>query len=181
MPVKPDGDSLNGYLEDAIEFAQQQSNLPISKDSVLGKVESDWSGSVEEAIDEFITVYFDELFNDSRDREIAYQRQEIGKSIRYPDWADLDLKISEIAETRKKALINRLELKDFVKLKSWLDTNNIRNEILVFQEVEHDLESMVEKMVFEIKSQYDQQYSILAEFKQESELPQNLITKSIYT
>lgn len=169
-------DSLNTYLEDAIAYAKQQTNLPISRDSVLGKVESDWSGKVEEAIDEFITVYFDELYNDSRDREIAMQRQDISKSVRYPDWVDLDVKISEIAKARKVALRERLELEDFQKLKSWMDANNIKKDIIVFQEVEHDLDSLLEKMAFEIKSQYDQQYAILAEFRAEK-LPQNLITR----
>ena len=174
-------DSLNAYLEEAISFAQQQTNLPISRDSVLGKVESDWSGRVEEAIDEFITIYFDELYNSAREREIAIQRQEISKSVTYPDWADLDLKISEIAEGRAEALSNRLELEDFSKLKSWLETNNLQKDIVVFQEVEHDLDSMIEKMVFEIKSQYDQQYGILAEFKKNKDLPPKFNYPILYT
>ena len=169
-------DSLNTHLEEAIAFAEQQTNLPIGRDSVLGKVEADWSAKVEEAIDEFITVYFDELFNESRDREIAMQRQEIAKSIRYPDYVDLDEKVSEIAKGRKVALSERLELEDFQKLKSWMEANNIEKDIIVFQEVEHDLDSLIDKMIFEIKSQYDQQYAILAEFREDN-VPQNLITR----
>ena len=171
-------ESLNSYLEDAITFAEQQTNLPITKQSVLGKVETDWSGRVEEAIGEFITVYFDELFDVSRNREIAIQRQEIAKSIQYPDWTDLDLKISEIAQARGGDIGERLELESFVRLKDWLETNHVKKDIVVFQEVEHDFDTMIDKMVFEIKSQYDQQYGILVEFKKESELPRNLITRA---
>ena len=171
-------ESLNSYLEDAITFAEQQTNLPISKDSVLGKVENDWSGRVEEAIGEFITVYFDELFDVARNREIAIQRQEIAKTIRYPDWADLDLKISEIAEARGGVISERLEMESFARLKDWMETNNVQKDIVVFQEVEHDFDTLIDKIIFEIKNQYDQQYGILNEFKKDSQLPRNLITRA---
>ncbi|MFA7157841.1 MAG: hypothetical protein WC299_00955 [Kiritimatiellia bacterium] len=137
----------------AVAEASARSPLPITVSNVLANVDSNWTGSAEQAAAGFTARHFEPVFAEAREKAVAGQRMEIEKKVSYPPYPDLNAGLSARAGTQKQ-----LARADFEAIGKWWAGKDSAKFKPVYDEVQEALDASVYKNIGnEVAIQYESQ------------------------
>lgn len=136
----------------AVADASRHSPLPITIADVLANVDSNWTGSADQAAGGFTERHFEIVFDEARKSVTANQRFEAEKRIDYPPYPVLNQELTRLAG--KKTTLARAE---FEAAEKWWSNMEFKKIQPLFDEVRSDLNTTFKNIGNAIAVQYENQ------------------------
>ena len=168
-------EELQKSVTETVQWAKEQSPLPIEEAEVLKRAASDWAKEAPAKAQEYARQSLNQVYQKARDLAASEQLKHLQNNLSYPNKEDLNARLNQLFEEKTKGL-SPLAMDDFAVLDEWLQSM-IGETGPVFEEARKKVAEMSTDMRLEIAKQYKAQFEQVKGMVQKNEFPQNLKTR----
>ena len=168
-------EELQKSVTETVQWAKEQSPLPIEEAEVLKRAASDWAEEAPARAQEYARQSLKQVYQKARDLAAGEQLKRLQNNLSYPNKEELNARLNQLFEEKTKGL-SPLAMDDFSVLDEWLQSM-IGETGPVFEEVRKKVTEMSTDMRLEIAKQYKAQFEQVKGMVQKNEFAQNLKTR----
>ena len=166
---------LEKTVSDTLEWAKEQSPLPIERADVLKRAAKDWAQEAPAKAQQYAKQSMEQVYGKARELAAGEQLKRLRDNLSYPTKEDLNGRLNQLFEERSKGL-QPLSTDDFNALNDWFE-QLVGKTGPVFEELKRKVSEMSTDMCLEISKQYQAQYEQIRLFVQKNQFPESLKTK----
>ena len=166
---------LEKTVSDTLEWAKEQSPLPIERADVLKRAAKDWAQEAPAKAQQYAKQSMEQVYGKARELAAGEQLKRLRDNLSYPTKEDLNGRLNQLFEERSKGL-QPLSTDDFNALNDWFE-QLVGKTGPVFEELKRKVSEMSTDMRLEIAKQYQAQYEQIRLFVQKNQFPESLKTK----
>jgi hypothetical protein len=166
---------LEKSVDDAWEWAKEQSPLPVNRVDVIKRATKNWAKDAQAKACEFAEKSMNAVYDKARRLAADEQLRSLKQKLNYPSKDELNKRIMGLIGGNKNRW-SPLNSTDFEKLDTWLKTV-VGNAGPVFEELNKEVGKMSSNLRLELGSQYQGQYKSIQHMVDKNGYPNELITK----
>lgn len=168
-------EELQKSITETVQWAKEQSPLPIDEAEILKRAASDWAKEAPSRAQEYARQSLKQVYQKARDLAADEQLKRLQNNLSYPKKEELNARLNQLFEEKTKGL-SPLAMDDFSVLDEWLQSM-VGETGPVFEELRKKVAEMSTDMRLEIAKQYKAQFEQVKGMVQKNEFPQNLKTR----
>ena len=166
---------LEKTVSETLEWAKEQSPLPIERADVLKRAAKDWAQEAPVKAQQYAKQSMEQVYGKARELAAGEQLKRLRDNLSYPTKEDLNGRLNQLFEERSKGILP-LSTDDFNELDDWFE-QLVGKTGPVFEELRRKVSEMSIDMRLEIAKQYKAQYEQIRSFVQKNQFPESLKTK----
>jgi hypothetical protein len=166
---------LEKSVDDAWEWAKDQSPLPVNRVDVIKRATKNWAKDAQAKAAEFAEKSMNAVYDNARRLAADEQLRSLKQKLNYPSKDELNKRIMGLVGGSKNRW-SPLNSTDFEKLDTWLKTV-VGNAGPVFEELNKEVGKMSSDLRLDVGSQYQAQYKSIQQMVEKNGFPKELITK----
>ena len=167
---------LEQSLNETLEWAEEQSPLPINRTEVLKRAAKNWSKEASQKVNEYANKSLDMVYFKARELASTEQLKKLRENIAYPSSEELNNRVTTLFEKTAKG-IQPLSSDKFADLDNWLK-GMVGNTGPVFDEVSKKVSEMSADFRRELAKQYKAQFEIIRNEVQDNQYAAELKTRA---
>ncbi len=150
---------LEKSVNETLEWAKEQSPLPINRAEVLKRAAKNWAKEAPQKANEYAKKSLDMVYSKARELASAEQLKRLREKMAYPNSEELNNQVSSLFEKKGKG-IQPLPTDAFSELDNWL-RGMAGKTGPIFEEVTKKVEEMSADFRREVAKQYKAQFEII--------------------
>ena len=150
---------LEKSVNETIEWAKEQSPLPINRTEVLKRAAKNWSKEASQEVNEYAKKTLNMVYSKARELASTEQLKKLRENMAYPSSEELNNRVTMLFEKTAKG-IQPLSSDKFADLDNWLK-GMVVNTGPVFDEVTKKVSEMSADFRRELAKQYKAQFEII--------------------
>ena len=166
---------LEKTVSETLEWAKEQSPLPIERADVLKRAAKDWAKEAPAKAQQYAKQSMQQVYGKARELAAGEQLKRLRDNLSYPTKEDLNGRLNKLFEENSKGL-QPLSTDDFNALNDWFE-QLVGKTGPIFEELSRKVSEMSTDMRLEIAKQYKAQYEQVRSLVQKNEFPVGLKTK----
>ena len=168
-------DKAMDLIDNAVARANDLSPIPSTRGDLVTRLGPSWPKQKDAAVSAFLKKHFEQIFKSARSSAVVAQKAHIEQSVQYPQFDELDGKLTELAPDPEKAR-TPLHPKAFRALQPWIQSLTYTDGT-PFEENLPTIKQLGENVLSKIRAQYDGQIAVITQLMKTDAVPADCITR----